>query len=52
MAGAKVNFDKSESLRLGAWKKGGLLPGPFCWSNGPVRILGVLFGPDFQLERN
>ena len=52
VAGAKVNFDKSEGLRLGAWKKGGLLPGPFRWSDGPVHILGVWFGPDLQLERN
>ena len=50
IAGAKVNFDKSEGLRLGAWT--GTLPGPFRWSDGPVRILGVWFGPDLQLERN
>ena len=48
----KVNFDKSEGLWLGGWKKGGLLPGPSRWNNGPVRILGVWFGPDLQLERN
>ena len=52
IAGAKVNFDKSEGLRLGAWRGSVLLPGPFRWSDGPIRILGVLFGPDFQLERN
>ena len=52
VAGAKVNFDKSEGLRLGAWKKGSLLLGPFRWSDGPVRILGEWFGPDLQLERN
>ena len=28
------------------------LPGTFRWSDGPVRILGVWFGPDLQLERN
>ena len=28
------------------------LPGPFHWSDGPVRILGVWFGPDLQLELN
>ena len=49
LAGAK---DKSEGLRLGAWKRGGPLPGPFRWSDGLVRILGVWFGPDLQLERN
>ena len=36
VAGAKVNFDKSEGLRLGAWKRGGPPPGPFRWSNGPI----------------
>ena len=52
IAGAKVNFDKSEGLRLGAWRGSNTLPGPFRWSDGPVRILGVWFGPDLQLERN
>ena len=45
IAGAKVNFDKSEDLQLGAWRGSDTLP-------GPVRILGVWFGPDLQLERN
>ena len=52
IAGAKVNFDKSESLRLGAWRGRNTLPGHFRWSDGPVRILGVWFGPELQLERN
>ena len=52
IVGAKVNFDKSEGLRLGAWRGSNTLPGPFRWSDGPVRILGVWFGPDLQLERN
>ena len=52
VAGAKVNFDKSEGLRLGDWRGSVLLPGPFCWSDGPIRILGVWFGPGLQLERN
>ena len=50
--GTKVNFDKSEGLRLGAWRGSNTLPGPFRWSGGPIRILGVWFGPDLQLERN
>ena len=29
VAAARVNFGKSEGLRLGAWRRGGLLPGPF-----------------------
>ena len=52
LQGAKVNFDKSEGLRLGAWRGSNTLPGPFRWSDGPIRILGVWFGPDLQLERN
>ena len=52
IAGAKVNFDKSEGLRLGAWRGSNTLPGPFRWSDGPIRIFGVWFGPDLQLERN
>ena len=48
IAGAKVNFDKSEGLRLGAWRGSDTLPGLFRWSDRPVRILG----PDLQLERN
>ena len=52
IAGAKVNFDKSECLRLGAWRDSNTLPGPFRWSDGSVRILGVWFGPDLQMERN
>ena len=50
--GAKVNFDKSEGLRLSAWRGSDTLPGPFHWSNGPVRIIGVWFGSDHRLERN
>ena len=50
IAGVKVNFDKSESLRLGAWRGSDTLPGPFCWSDGPVRILEVWFRPDLQLK--
>ena len=52
IAGAKVIFDKSESLRLGAWRGSNTFPGPFRWIDGPVCILGVWFGPDLQLERN
>ena len=52
VAGAKINFDKSKGLRLDAWKGGVHLPGPFRWSKGPVRILGVWFGTSLQLERN
>ena len=38
MAGAKVNFDKSEGLRLGAWTGSNTLPGPIRWSDEPIRI--------------
>ena len=52
IAGAKVNFDKSEGLRFAAWTGSNTLPQPFHWSDGPVCILGVWFGSDLQLERN
>ena len=52
IAGAKVNFDKSEGLQLGAWTGSNTLPGLFPWSDGSIRIFGVWFGPDLQLERN
>ena len=45
IAGAKVNFDKSEGLRLGAWRGSNTLP-------GPIRIFGLWFGPELQLEWN
>ena len=35
IAGAKVNFDKNEGLRLGAWRGSDTLPGPFHWSDRP-----------------
>ena len=50
VAGAKVNFDKSEGLWLGAWRWGDPLPGSFRWSDRPVCILRVWFGPDLHLE--
>ena len=52
IAGAKVNFDKSEGLRLIACRDSDILPRPFRWRNVPVRILRVWFRPDLQLERN
>ena len=52
IAGAKANFDKSGGLRLGAWRGSDTLSGPFRWSSGTIRFLGVWFGPDLQLERN
>ena len=42
IAGAKINFDKSEGLLLGAWRISDTLTGPFRWSDGT----------DLQLERN
>ena len=52
IAGAKVNFDKSEGLQLGAWRGSDTLPEPLLWSVGPVCIPEVWFRPDLQLERN
>ena len=45
IAGAKVNFDKSEGLRLGAWRGSNTLPGPFRWSDGPTASSGCGSGP-------
>ena len=45
IAGTKIKFDKSEGQRLGAWRGGVPMPGPFRRSDGPVRILGVWFEP-------
>ena len=52
VAGVKINFDKSEGLRLGAWRCGVPLPGPFRWSDRHDGILGVWLGPGLRLERN
>ena len=52
VAGAKVNFVKSEGLWLGAWSGGISLPGPFCWSDRSVHVLRVWFRPCLQLEQN
>ena len=43
--GAKVNFEKSEGLWLGAWTGTDTLP-------RPISILGVWSGLGLQLERN
>ena len=51
ITGAKINCDKSAGLRLGAWRRLNL-PGPFEWTDGPIKILGIWFGPDLQLELN
>ena len=52
IAGANINFDRSEGLWLGAWRGSVSLPGPFHRSNGHVRILWVLFRLSLQQERN
>ena len=44
IAWAKINFDKSEGMRLGVWGDGVPLPGPFT-------ILWVWFGAGFQIDR-
>ena len=49
IAGAKVNFDKSECLELDAWRCSDTQPRSFRWSNRPVCILGVWFVLDLQL---
>ena len=41
IVGAKINFEKSEVLRLGGYKGGIPQTEPFRSSDRPVRILGV-----------
>ena len=43
IAGAKINFDKSEGLHLGVWSSGVSLSELFCWSDRPIHILEVWF---------
>ena len=50
--GTMINFDKSEGLRLDAWRSSVLLPTPFRRSDRLIRNLEVWFGPGLQLERN
>ena len=47
-----ANFNKGESLWLGAWRGGGPLPGPFHDSEGPAHFIGVWLRPDRLLEGN
>ncbi len=54
VTGAKINPDKSVGLRLGTWR-GRPMPSNSVvgrWTDGPVKLLGVWFGPDLQLDRN
>ena len=54
VTGACINRDKSVGLQLGNWR-GRPTPasGEFCrWTEGPVKLLGVWFGPDLQVDRN
>ena len=48
IAGVKIKFVKNKGLQLGSSH----LPRSFSWSDGPICILEVWFGPDLQLERN
>ena len=52
IAGVKINFDKSEGQRMGAWRGGVPLPVPFRRSDRSVRFLGVWLWPGPQLEQN
>ena len=45
IAGAKVNFDKSEGLRLGAWRGNNTLQGPSAGVTDPSASSGCGLGP-------
>lgn len=51
VTGATINCEKSVGLLLSAWKGISLL-GPFIYTDGPLMILDVCFGPDLQLEKD
>ena len=48
----QVNGRRSEAFVIERSARQGLEGWPFRWSDGPIHILGVWFGPDLQLERN
>lgn len=47
----KINRNKCSGLWLGAWKSVDL-PGSFSWTDSPVCVLGVWFGPGLRLKKN
>ena len=51
ISGAKINFEKSEGLRLGPWRGDVSLPESFRWSDEPVCNLRVWFGQSLQLSQ-
>ena len=52
LRGAKINFDKSEGLRLDAWRVESPYQGPSARVYEPFYIPGVRFGPGLPLEPN
>ena len=51
MKKAVGEFDNGEGFLLGALRGSDTLEGPFCWTDGPVPILRLWFGPDFHTRR-
>ena len=45
VAGAKVNFDKSEGLQLGAWRGASPYQGPYTGVTDPSASSGCGLGP-------
>ena len=50
--GSKINVQKTQGLWLGKWKDRKDKPGGFSWINNHLKILGIYFGNDDNVDRN
>lgn len=49
--GVKINRDNFCGLALGC-VEGSIFSTPFILTDGPLKILDIWFGPDYQLDKN